>query len=59
MENKNRPFEDSQTGSAQQSSDRTVPNPFENSQTVEKDIEQSQEEVDKEQQFKEALTERD
>ena len=59
MENKNRPFEDSQTGSAQQSSGRTVPNPFENSQPVEKDIEQSQEEVDKEQQFKEALTERD
>jgi hypothetical protein len=34
-------------------------NPFENKQPVEKDIEQSAEELEKEQQFKEAQTERD
>jgi hypothetical protein len=56
MDNRNRPFEDEQTGSQQPSQ---VKNPFENNQPVEKDIEQSQEELDKEQQFKEALTERD
>jgi hypothetical protein len=58
MDNKNRPFEDEQTGS-QQSSQGHVKNPFENNQSIEKDIEQSKEEMDKEQQFKEALTERD
>jgi hypothetical protein len=34
-------------------------NPFENNQPVEKDIEQSKEAMDKEQQFKEVQTERD
>lgn len=51
----NRPHESEQ----ENTSKPTVPNPFENSQPVDKDIEQAQEEMDKEQQYKEALTERD
>jgi hypothetical protein len=58
MDTRNGPIEESQTRTQQQSGG-TVPNPFENNQAVEKDISQSQDEVDKEQQFKEALTERD
>ncbi len=56
MDTRNRPHESDQEKTTSQ---QTVPNPFENSQPVEKDIEQSQEELEKEQQFKEALTERD
>ena len=44
---------------SQQTSNEPVMNPFENKQPVEKDLQQSQEEVKKEQEFKEALTERD
>lgn len=36
-----------------------VQNPFENNQPVEKDIAQSEEELEKEQQYKQAQTERD
>jgi hypothetical protein len=36
-----------------------VINPFDNKQSADKDIEQSQEALDREQQFKEAQTERD
>ena len=34
-------------------------NPFENGQTVDQEVQQAQEELEKEQQFKEAQTERD
>ena len=43
----------------QQSSREQVVNPFENKQPAEKDVQQAQEELNKEQQFKEAMTERD
>lgn len=55
MDTRQQPHESGQENSSRQ----TVPNPFENKQPVEKDIEQSQEELEKEQQFKEAMTERD
>ena len=48
-----------QQGSTGQDANHNVKNPFENNQSAEKDIEQSQEELDREQQFKEAQTERD
>jgi hypothetical protein len=56
MDNRNRTHENEQENNTVQ---QTAPNPFENSQPVEKDIEQAQEDLEKEQQFKEALTERD
>lgn len=59
MDNKNRPQGNEQEQASQNTSAQKVVNPFENNQTVEKDIEQSQEELDKEQAYKEALTERD
>lgn len=43
----------------QKPSQEKAVNPFENNQSAEQDIAQSQEDMDKEQQFKEALTERD
>lgn len=55
MDTRNWPHE----GEQENTSKQTVPNPFENSQPVEKDIEQAQDDMEKEQQFKEALTERD
>ena len=48
-----------QRQTAENPSGDAVINPFENNQSVDKDIEQSKEAMDKEQQFKEALTERD
>ncbi|HEV7330988.1 MAG TPA: hypothetical protein VGN63_08120 [Flavisolibacter sp.] len=59
MDNRNRPMDNEQEQTSQNTSSQKVINPFENSQPVEKDIEQSQEELDKEQAYKEALTERD
>lgn len=59
METRNRPLDNEQEQTAQNTSSQKVKNPFENNQPVEKDIEQSQEELDKEQAYKEALTERD
>jgi hypothetical protein len=59
MDNRSRPFEEGQTNNVKQSATENGINPFENNQPVEKDIAQSQEELEKEQQFKEALTERD
>ena len=44
---------------AQPASAEQVKNPFENNQSAEQDVQQSKEEVEKEQQFKEALRERD
>ena len=38
---------------------KTVTNPFENNQSADRDIEQAKEELEKEQEFKEAQTERD
>ena len=55
MDTRNRPAEQDQ----EQSSSGKAINPFENNQSADKDIAQSQEDLDKEQQFKEALTERD
>lgn len=46
-------------GQPVESSNEKHINPFENNQTVEKDIQQSKQDLDKEQQFKEAQTERD
>ena len=46
-------------GQPAESSNEKHINPFENNQTVEKDIQQSKQDLDKEQQFKEAQTERD
>ena len=59
MDNRSRPSEEGQTGTTQSPVKEDVKNPFENNQSAEKDIQQSQEELEKEQQFKEALTERD
>ncbi len=59
METNNRPQSEGQHNTSQQTSHENVKNPFENHQSVEKDIEQSQEDLEKEQQFKEAMTERD
>jgi hypothetical protein len=59
MDQQNRPQSGNQQNTAQQTTHEKVKNPFENHQSVEKDIAQSQEDMEKEQQFKEALTERD
>ncbi len=59
MDNRSRPSEEGQENTSQQTTHSNVKNPFENNQPIEKDIEQSQEDLEKEQQFKEALTERD
>lgn len=59
MATNNRPQSDDQQNTSQQAESKKVKNPFENHQSVDQDIQQSQEELEKEQQFKEALTERD
>ena len=59
MDEKNRPSSPEPQHTPQQPAQEKVKNPFENHQSADKDIAQSQEELDKEQQFKEALTERD
>lgn len=59
MDTRNKPSEEGQENASQQGTHSGVKNPFESNQSAENDIEQSQEELDKEQQFKEALTERD
>ena len=48
-----------QEQTSQDRSSQQAINPFENNQPAEKDIAQSQEDLDKEQTYKEALTERD
>lgn len=48
-----------QQQTAENPSERSGGNPFENKQTVEQDLEQAGEALDNEQQFKEAQTERD
>lgn len=59
MTQDNRPKSKGQQNSSQQGGQERVKNPFENNQSADQDIQQSQEKLDKEQQFKEALTERD
>lgn len=59
MDEKNRPSSPKQQNTTQQPAHEKVKNPFENHQSADKDIAQSQEDLEKEQQFKEALTERD
>jgi hypothetical protein len=59
MDEKNKPQTGEQHKARQPATDEKVKNPFENNQSVDKDIEQSQEELENEQQFKETLTERD
>lgn len=59
MENENRPQSEDQRQRNENNPAGKVTNPFENHQPVEQDIQQSQEELEKEQQFKEAQTERD
>lgn len=59
MDPRNKPANQEQDQSAQQPSTHKAINPFENKQPVEDDITQSKEELDNEQQYKEALTERD
>jgi hypothetical protein len=53
------PENEGQQNASQQGATERVKNPFENNQSAEQDIQQSQEELEKEQQFKEAQTERD
>ena len=59
MDEKKGPSSPKQQNTTPQPAHEKVKNPFENHQSAEKDIAQSQEELDKEQQFKETLTERD
>ena len=59
MDNKNRLFNSDREQASQDNTAEQVNNPFENNRSVEEDIEQSQEEVENEQAFKEASTERD
>lgn len=59
MENKNRPFKESQTGRTVPEEKEAIANPFENNQPVEQDIARSKEELENEQQFKQAQRERD
>jgi hypothetical protein len=44
---------------SEKTSQQQVINPFENNQSIEKDLEQSKEQLDNEQQYKEAMSERD
>lgn len=59
MDTQNKPLEEKQQDNPQQAARENVKNPFENGQSAENDISQSQEDINNEQQFKEALTERD
>ena len=59
MDQENRPQSGKQDSTSQRTTHEEVKNPFENHQPVEKDIAQAKEDLEKEQQFKEAQTERD
>lgn len=59
MDEKNRPLHQGQPNNAEQGSQENVKNPFTNNQPADQDIQQSQQDLDNEQRFKEALTERD
>lgn len=58
MENRNQQKND-QTEPQNKISNEDPTNPFENGQTSDQDIKQNESELDREQQFKEAQTERD
>ena len=59
MENRNKAADKPQQHTADNPSGTPLGNPFENNQPVDQDIQQAGEELEKEQQFKEAQTERD
>jgi hypothetical protein len=59
MEKDNRPPNDDRRNASEQEESTRVKNPFDNKQSAEKDVRQLDEELEREQQFKEALTERD
>lgn len=59
MDTKNRPFDPEQKNTSQHTVHDKIKNPFDNHQSVEKDIKQAREDLEKEQEFKEAQTERD
>jgi len=59
MENRNNTADKPQQQTADNPSGTPLGNPFENNQSVDQDIQQAGEDLEKEQQFKEAQTERD
>lgn len=59
MEKDKTPQNESRQDKGEKAVHERIKNPFENHQSVEHDIQQSEEELEKEQQFKEAMTERD
>ena len=59
MNANDRPDNRPQQQTAENPSDASVQNPFENKQSAQKDIEQAKDKLEQEQQFKEAQTERD
>jgi len=59
MNTNNRQETKPQQQSAENPAGKPMENPFENKQSAKKDIEQAKDALDKEQQFKEAQTERD
>lgn len=59
MDTVNKPQGGRQESTSKGEKQETIANPFENNQLLEKDIAQNREELDKEQQFKEAQRERD
>lgn len=59
MDNKNDPQEAPQRQTPENPSGSPVANPFDNNRSSDEDIKAAGDDLDKEQQFKEALTERD
>ena len=59
MENREKQDNKLQQQTPENPSGSTVSNPFENKQSVNNDLEMAKEELEKEQEFKEAQTERD
>ena len=59
MDNKNQEQNRPQQQTADNPSGEPLGNPFENEKTVDQEVQLAQEELEKEQQFKEAQTERD
>ena len=59
MDNRNKQEQKPQQQTPENPSGSAIGNPFENNQSVNNDIEQAKEELEKEQEFKEAQTERD
>ena len=59
MDTKNRTQSSEEKNPQQEPQQQRINNPFEDHQSAEEDIQASKEKLDKEQQFKEAMTERD